>query len=545
MIDLGKKNILGIKINAVDYESATAKIMDCAERRKSMSVGALAVHGLTTGYINPDYARRLNTLDLITPDGQPVRWALNLIHHAGLKDRVYGPELTVRLLNKLGHAGFPLYLYGSTQQVLDRLVRNIKCKYPGTVIAGAEPSLFRPLTEMESKELIERINSSGARICFVGLGCPRQEFFVSEFCHHVNMPMLAVGAAFDFIAETSRQAPPWMQKRGLEWLFRLIQEPRRLWKRYLWLNPLYIWLIFLQWSGLRSFSLNEKQTAAETDSAVKCHTGTSSSKIEAKDSMPVVVLMNVRINAFTLSSLHEVIADIIRKREKAIVANVNVNAMNIAWEQPWFNGFLRQSEYVFCDGHGVMLAARLAGQDIPQKITYAGWFPQFCEFCADNGFSLYFLGGAEGVAEQARKNLEQMYPALKVVGCRNGYFNKDKNSAENRAVVSEINQASPDVLLTSFGMPLQERWLQENWQDLCARIALPGGGCLDYMAGKLKRPPPWMTEHGLEWLGRLCYEPRRLWKRYLIGNPLFFIRLLIHPWKNLGKKQCSLDEARR
>lgn len=245
----------------------------------------------------------------------------------------------------------------------------------------------------------------------------------------------------------------------------------------------------------------------------------------ARLSVPFIRLMGVSINALTVMELHEVIKQCIIRRRKAIVANVNIHAMNIAFEKKWFLDFINSSQLVFCDGYGVQVAARIMGLRLPEKITYADWFPVFCEFCAANGFSVYFLGGEPGVAELARERLTEKIPTLIISGCRHGYYYKERDSKENRDVIADINRCAPDVLLTSFGMPLQEHWLMENWHDLNVRIALTGGGCLDYMSGKKKRPPRWMTDHGFEWLGRLCFEPRRLWKRYLIGNPLFFFRL--------------------
>jgi len=239
-----------------------------------------------------------------------------------------------------------------------------------------------------------------------------------------------------------------------------------------------------------------------------------------------IELTGVRIDTFTVDTLHQMIRQVVEAGERAIVANVNVNAMNIAYEQPWFKKFLNDSEYVFCDGHGVMLGARLVGKKLPEKITYAQWFPFFCDFCEKCGFSLYFLGGEPGIAENAASNLKKRCPKLKIVGFSDGFFEKSVNSDENKAVIAKINAYKPNILLTSFGMPVQERWLSENWSKIDANIALTGGACLDYMAGKSKRPPKWMTNAGFEWLGRMMYEPKRLWKRYVVGNPLFFIRLL-------------------
>jgi len=256
-----------------------------------------------------------------------------------------------------------------------------------------------------------------------------------------------------------------------------------------------------------------------------------------------VDIMGVRIHAFTLDLLHECIGDVVRTRRKAIIANVNINAMNLAWEMTWFRDFLNESEYVFCDGHGVMLAARLIGQRLPQKITYAPWLSLLASFCADRGISLFLLGGAPGVADQAAESLRAIAPALSIKGTHHGFFDKQKDSAQNRSVIEEINRVSPDILLTSFGMPLQEKWLAENWRSVDARVALTGGAALDYAAGTALRPPAWLTDHGFEWLGRMIYEPRRLWRRYLIGNPLFFMRLLRSRITSRAPKAPAADGA--
>ncbi|MHB1699827.1 MAG: WecB/TagA/CpsF family glycosyltransferase [Acidobacteriaceae bacterium] len=254
MIDLGKRNVLGVMVDAVDYDAAVARITDAAEEGRSFTVSALAVHGVMTGATDKEQQYRLNSMGMIVPDGQPVRWALNLLHRTKLANRVYGPELTLRVLKSASERGLPVYFYGSTPTILAGLERRIREMLPGIIIAGSEPSKFRKLDETERHELAERITDSGARILFVGLGCPRQEVFAYEMGGLLPMPLLAVGAAFAFHAGELPQAPPHLQSRGLEWLFRLVQEPRRLWKRYLILNPYYLLLLVGQWLGLRRFS---------------------------------------------------------------------------------------------------------------------------------------------------------------------------------------------------------------------------------------------------------------------------------------------------
>lgn len=235
-----KRNVLGVMVDAVDYASATDRVLTAARERTGFALTALAVHGVMTGVQDPDHNARLNSFDLVTPDGQPVRWALNLLHRAGLTDRVYGPTLTLRVLAGCADKGLPVYLYGSTDETLDRLIPALTAQFPALKIAGREPSKFRTAAPGEPEQIAERIRTSGARVVLVGLGCPRQEVFAYAMRPLLDLPLLAVGAAFDYHAGLLRKPPPWMQRAGLEWLWRLGLEPGRLWRRYVLLNPAYL-----------------------------------------------------------------------------------------------------------------------------------------------------------------------------------------------------------------------------------------------------------------------------------------------------------------
>jgi exopolysaccharide biosynthesis WecB/TagA/CpsF family protein len=245
-----KRSVLGILVDATDYDEATARVIDAAEQGRPLAVTALAVHGVMEGVHNRELGARLNSFDLVTPDGQPVRWALNLLHGARLSDRVYGPNLTLRVLERAARQGLPVYLYGSTQPTLDRLVPALQKMFPDLKLAGVEASKFRSVQSGEVEQIAGRISASGARIVLVGLGCPRQEIFTHALRPHLSMPLLAVGAAFDYHAGGLRKPPPWMQRYGLEWLWRLGLEPKRLWKRYLLLNPEYLARLAAQKVGL-------------------------------------------------------------------------------------------------------------------------------------------------------------------------------------------------------------------------------------------------------------------------------------------------------
>jgi N-acetylglucosaminyldiphosphoundecaprenol N-acetyl-beta-D-mannosaminyltransferase len=253
MIDKGKQNILGVCVDAVDYEAAVEQVIAAARERRSMAVSALAVHGVMTGVLDATQCYRLNRFDLVVPDGQPVRWAMNLLYRTRLPERVYGPTLMLQLCQRATRENLPIYLYGSRPNVLEALRRNLCVRFGGLIVAGMQPSHFRRVSHVEKQTIVAAIQRSGAALVFVGLGCPRQEVWAYEYRDALQMPLVAVGAAFDFHAGLLPQAPPRMQRLGLEWLYRLAREPQRLWKRYALLNPSYMALLALQATGLKRF----------------------------------------------------------------------------------------------------------------------------------------------------------------------------------------------------------------------------------------------------------------------------------------------------
>lgn len=237
-------------------------------------------------------------------------------------------------------------------------------------------------------------------------------------------------------------------------------------------------------------------------------------------------IFQVRVDHIEVSALHGFIHTVCTKRLRAIIANANVHCLNLSLEYPWLRRFLNSAEINFCDGAGLIWAGRLLGFSLPSRITYADWIWDLAAFCEQYNLSLFFLGAAPDVAAHAADALRAKHPRICILGTHHGYFNKKADSPENKAVIDLINQHSPDILVLGFGMPLQENWLMEFWPILNTRVALTGGAVFDYASGNLRRASPLFTCTGFEWLGRLLIEPRRLWKRYLIGNPLFVWRVL-------------------
>ena len=240
-----------------------------------------------------------------------------------------------------------------------------------------------------------------------------------------------------------------------------------------------------------------------------------------------VTVLGVEVDPVTVAELHARILDFVRRSRHALVLHANVHGLNICYRDPELRSFFNAAPLVFCDGAGVMLAARILGRRIPERITYADWMWRLAAFTEREGLSLFLLGARPGVAERAVVRLKERHPNLKVAGVHHGYFDRTAGAPENEAVLAEINASRPDLLLVGFGMPLQERWLMQYWHRLDARVALTGGAVFDYISGELKRGPRVLTDNGFEWLARLFIEPGRLWRRYVIGNPLFLARVLM------------------
>jgi N-acetylglucosaminyldiphosphoundecaprenol N-acetyl-beta-D-mannosaminyltransferase len=240
-----RHDLFGVQVSATTCGELVGLILQAAEQRVPAIVSLHAVHAIIESTRSDELRAKVNRFNVVGPDGHPVRWALNHLHGLELKNRVYGPELMLRVCARAADAGIPIYLYGSTPHVLELLQHELCKRFPTLSIAGTESPPFRALTPDEDADIIRRINSSGAGILFVGLGCPKQDHFAADHADTIHAVQVCVGAAFDFHAGTKKMAPAWMQRRGLEWLYRLITEPRRLWRRYLSTNSQFLvkWLL--------------------------------------------------------------------------------------------------------------------------------------------------------------------------------------------------------------------------------------------------------------------------------------------------------------
>lgn len=237
--------ILGVNVAVSSYDEVLQRSLLWAQARHSRALFFATVHMVMEAVDDPVFLDRLNSADIVNPDGMPLVWALRALGESGAQ-RVYGPDATVAMLAAAEKDGVSVGFYGGTQAVLDSLIAAVRLQRPNLNIVFHQSPPFRALTPEEDAAVVEQIDSSGARLLFVGLGCPKQENWIMEHRGRVHAVMFGVGAAFDFIAGSKPQAPRWMMRSGLEWVFRLATEPRRLAVRYLRHNPRFVFRFLRQ-----------------------------------------------------------------------------------------------------------------------------------------------------------------------------------------------------------------------------------------------------------------------------------------------------------
>jgi N-acetylglucosaminyldiphosphoundecaprenol N-acetyl-beta-D-mannosaminyltransferase len=203
---------------------------------------------------------------------------------------------------------------------------------------------------------------------------------------------------------------------------------------------------------------------------------------------------------------------------------VNAHVLNQSREIPALRGALESADLVYCDGYGVRLAAKALEVPIPHRMTGADWIWGLAALCESEGKSIYLLGSEPGIAAQAGQRLSRWYPRLRVAGTHHGYY--ELGSAHDDRVVEDINARRPDIVLVGMGSPKQELWVERNAHRVDSDVLWTVGALFDYVSGRVPRAPAWLADNGLEWIFRLAIEPQRMWRRYLLGNPVFVSRVM-------------------
>lgn len=231
--------VLGAFIDALSWDDAIEQIVAWGAARESRYVCICNVHSVVTTTLDPAFRAVVNEAEMSTPDGAPVAWALRQFGFPR-QERINGPDLMWRCLGEAERVGQSVFFYGSSEATLAKLRESMAASFPRLIVAGMRSPPYRALSPLEDEAEVTLINSSGANILFVGLGCPKQEKWMAASRGRINALMIGVGAAFDYHSGATRRAPLWMQRNGLEWFHRLCTEPRRLFKRYLITNTIFV-----------------------------------------------------------------------------------------------------------------------------------------------------------------------------------------------------------------------------------------------------------------------------------------------------------------
>ena len=235
-----------------------------------------------------------------------------------------------------------------------------------------------------------------------------------------------------------------------------------------------------------------------------------------------ITLFGIRIDRLDLRGFLNRIDEFLRSGERFKVMYVNIHCINTAWDDLEYKKILNSADLVYCDGAGVVLGARILGMNLPQRMTGADWVYHMCQLCLRGAYSLFLLGGEPGIAENALNKITSEFPDIKIVGTHHGYFSEN----DNWRLIDKINSVQPDIIFVGMGSPKQEKWINENIDKLNAKVVWGVGALMDFVSGKVSRAPRWMLDYGMEWLYRLIIEPRRMWRRYILGNLIFFFRIL-------------------
>jgi len=245
--------------------------------------------------------------------------------------------------------------------------------------------------------------------------------------------------------------------------------------------------------------------------------------------LPAIDMLGVRVHRVFREDLLQQIRYAVETGEGGNIFNLNIHAANLAWTDPEFRQILNQADQVFVDGAGILLGAKMMGWQLGERLTFADWINDMFRLCAQENWPVFLLGDTEEVGEAFARVLEEKHPNLIFAGHQHGFF--EKSGSENDRVIEKINASGARVLLVGMSMPIQEKWLAQNQHRLKPEVRLACGGMARILTGHIRRGPRWMTDNGLEWLYRLAMQPGYTWRRYIIGNPLFFLRLFA--WRYL------------
>jgi N-acetylglucosaminyldiphosphoundecaprenol N-acetyl-beta-D-mannosaminyltransferase len=524
--DLETVEVIGVKVAVLDYARAVQVILEWAEKGdRAYGVAAANTHVAALARHDRAYGAALGRFDLICPDGMPLRWSVNhsMPESQRLRDRVYGPTLMLKTLegsDGLDHIRH--FLLGGEERTLEKLGERMQEEFSGPQLAGSYSPPFGEWPEDEFERICGKITESGANVVWVGLGCPKQELWIGNNLHRLPPAVyLGVGAAFAFHAGEVRQAPAIVQRAGMEWCYRLVMEPRRLWRRYLVHNSLFI----RYW--VHDTLAEDWDLDTEPAPAVK--------QVEELATPPRCNVLGVGISVLDLDRAGRLVEQ--GSDDPGVAGYVTVTGVHGVMESrrdPELQKIHNQSFLSTPDGMPMVWIGNWTGHEAMDRVYGPDLMLDVVSRTAGTDRGHYFFGGAEGVAEMLAGRLKAWFPGTEVVGTHCPPF-RDLTMAEEETLVAELREKRPHFFWVGLGTPKQERFmhgflkrhpdLTKGWNH--GLILLGVGAAFDFHAGRVQQAPYWMQRKGLEWFFRLCVEPLRLWKRYSINNSGFIVSITL------------------
>jgi N-acetylglucosaminyldiphosphoundecaprenol N-acetyl-beta-D-mannosaminyltransferase len=504
----------GVSLIDIDLASAVQGIADAAGSGKSYGLHLCNAFTLTLALRQDDFRDVLahpNALNL--PDGTPVAWFYRLAHRRPARGPVRGPSLMKATLDRttLRH-----YLLGGTEDVLADLETVIATRFESAVIAGRHSPPFREPTQEDLDDYVHRIKASGAEVVWVGLGTPRQDRVIAALVGRVDAVLVGVGAAFDFISGHKPEAPALLHRSGMEWAYRLAHEPRRLWRRYLIGNTL-----FLLHGGRQLFGRPPVLPPSRSTGSVAA--------------LPRVAVGAAAVHCVDESTVLDLVVEAAQSHQGRpwLVVTPNIQHVALLEVDERLRAAYDRADLVLADGWPVVRAVRLLGRRRLQRITGADLFPRLCERAARLSLRVGIVGGMDGAAAEAAHRLSERLPGLDVALTIEPAMGFDRSPEEVERIVRQVRDADLDLLFLALGAPKQERFAAEHLDEMGAGVTLCVGAAVDFVAGRQRRAPQVLRRFGMEWAYRAVHEPRRLVPRYARSAPVF-LRAVLRSRKRRG-----------
>jgi N-acetylglucosaminyldiphosphoundecaprenol N-acetyl-beta-D-mannosaminyltransferase len=502
-------NVLGVGVDALDMNGCIKRfeeIITSNNTYKPTMTSALGVAGIIEARRNKRMQRILNESKLNTADGMPLVW-LGKMHGYNTIDRVYGPDLLRDVCAYSADKGWKHFFYGAAPGIVEKLQDVLEKEHPSIQISGIYCPPFRPLNEQEEKELIERIAELKPDIFWVGISTPKQLYFMDQMKDKLACKIICpVGYAFDVNAGVETDAPDWVKYSGFQWLHRVFKQPRLI-KRYLPDNPRFVFETFLQTFHIKKYPMfiHDQPLEAFKDP-------------EGYIRYPVGV---TSVSAMTLQSAVDRVLNWIKTKQSHYVNVCTADTMVQCFDQPNLAKIVSNSGMATTDGVPLMLLGRKRGYNVT-RVYGPDLVLELCKQGVTKDVRHYFYGATNEVLDKLRANLESQFDGIQIAGMYSPPF-RPLNEAEENDIVKMINNTNPDIVWCGLGTPKQDYWVAKFQPQLNSAASIAVGAAFNFHAGEVKQAPRWMMSLCLEWLFRLIVEPKRLWKRYLIGNPRFIM----------------------